>query len=276
MFTQVKTSGLPVYLKKDENLLAFLAPLLYQSYGRKVTRQMGNLLCKSGGADPDELYYDVYRDVRFPSDEALLRHDEYKYDFTLIMPGQVNGECKKTSGHYHGFNPERTNTYPEVYEVLAGTAIYVLQRADNFEGKPEDLNVREIILVKVEAGQTIIIPPNYGHASINAGDGIMLFSNLAYGPCPVLYDSVKHYGGMGYYVFRENGKLSFRLNGNYGSIPMPAVKFATVRENPGLGIAFGLPVYQSYVANPAAFHFLGHPDGYEEEIMSMLHFVDSF
>ena len=275
MFTKVKTSGLPVYLKEDENLLAFLAPLLYQGYGRKVTRQMEGLLHNMDGADPDELYYDVYRDVRFAADEALLRRDEYKYDFTLIMPGQVNGECKKTSGHYHGFNPARSNTYPEVYEVLAGTAIYVLQRADNFEGRAEDLKIDDIILVRVEAGQSIIIPPNYGHASINGGDSLMLFSNLAYGPCPVLYDQVKRFGGMGCFVFRENGKLSFRMNEKYRDVSMPAVKFATVKENPRLGITFGLPVYRSYMDNPEAFRFLGHPDGYEDEIMSMLCFVDS-
>lgn len=275
MFTQVKTSGLPVYLKDDENLLAFVAPLLYRSYGRKRTGEMNGLLYKMDGANPDELYYDVYRDVRYAADEALLERDQYKYDFTLIMPGQVNGECKKTSGHYHGYNPERTNTYPEVYEVLAGTALYVLQRADNFEGRAEDLKVDDIIIVKVEAGQSIIIPPNYGHASLNGGDGVMLFSNLAYGPCKVLYDQVRHYGGMGYFAFREKGALSFRMNEKYKNVPMPALKFATVKENPRLGIQFGLPVYRSYMDNPDAFHFLGHPDGYEEEIVSMLNFVDS-
>lgn len=275
MFTEVKTSGLPVYLKDDENLLAFLAPLLYQGYGRKVTRQMDGLLYKMDGANPDEAYYDVYRDVRFAADEALLRKDEYQYDFTLIMPGQINGECKKTSGHYHGYNPDHAFTYPEVYEVLSGTAIFVLQRADNFEGEAKDLKIEDIIMVKVETGQSIIIPPNYGHASINGGDGVMLFSNLAYKPCKVLYDMVKRYDGMAYFAFRENGKLSFRKNDKYKNVPMPEVKFAAVRENPRLGIKFGVPIYKNYTDNPEAFRFLGHPDEYLDEIMSMLAYVDS-
>lgn len=275
MLNLLENSGLPIYLEDRENLLAFLAPLVYESYGRKVTRQMDGLLRDMAGASQDEPYYDVYRDIRFASDEPLLRKDQYRYDITLIMPGQVNGECKKTSGHYHGYNPTRTNTYAEVYEVIAGTAIYVMQRADNFEDSPEKLRIDDIIIARVEAGQTILIPPNYGHCSVNGGDGPLVFSNLCYVPCPVNYAPVKHYHGMSHYVMREKGRLSFPKNPHYGKVPMPEPKFAVVRENPRLGVKFGKPVYGFYRENPSAYHFLGSPDGYGEDILSMLEMVKS-
>ena len=55
---------------------------------------------------------------------------------------------------------------------------------------------------------------------------------------------------------------------------VPKAKFATVKENPHLGIQFGLPVYESYKKNPEAFEFLGKPDGFVDEIMSMLVYHD--
>jgi hypothetical protein len=45
--------------------------------------------------------------------------------------------------------------------VLEGDAHYLLQRAQNEE------RVDEAILVKATRGDKVIIPPNYGHVTIN-------------------------------------------------------------------------------------------------------------
>ena len=185
------------------------------------------------------------------------------------MPGQINGECKKTSGHYHGWNPQKTNTYAEVYEVIKGTALYILQKSDNFDAEnPADVRVDDLIFATVHEGETILIPPNYGHCSVNIGEGPLVFSNLAYVPCPVHYGPVKHFHGMSFYVMKKDNEIRLEANGRYVDVPAP--KFATVKENPGLGIKFGVPVYESYMKNPEAFKFLGNPDPYVDEIMSML------
>ncbi len=57
--------------------------------------------------------------------------------------------------------PEASLHYPELYEVLKGDANYLLQRAQNEE------RVDEVILVKATRGDKVIIPPNYGHVTIN-------------------------------------------------------------------------------------------------------------
>ncbi|EIV9542175.1 TPA: cytoplasmic protein, partial [Klebsiella pneumoniae] len=54
----------------------------------------------------------------------------------------------------------------------------------------------------------------------------------------------------------------------------PYIKFATVKENPHLGITFDTPLYQRYRAAPERFHFLGHVDNYVREIMGMLEYQD--
>lgn len=267
-------SGLPLYLDEENHVMAVSALLKMDGFGRKETGKMAGLLANEEDLPADEPFYDVYRGIAFPEDEDLLAKHDFRYDITIIMPGQVNGECKKTSGHYHGWNPARTNTYAEVYEVIKGTALYVLQKSPNFDtAAPEDLAVEDLILATVHEGETIIIPPGYGHASVNIGDGPLVFSNLAYVPCPVNYDPVKYYHGMSYYMMKKDGDLTAVYNPRYQN-PVPAPKFASVKENPHLGICFGKPVYQSFKENPEAFRFLAEPDGYENEIMSMLEYKE--
>lgn len=265
-------SGLPLYLDEDTNIMALSALLSHGDYGRKRTGEMKGLLADETTLDEDELFYDVYRNIAYPKDEELLKNYDYRYDITIIMPGLVNGECKKTSGHYHGYGPTKKNTYGEVYEVIKGTALYILQKSPDFDKTVGDLTLDDVIFVTVNAGQSIIVPPNYGHVSINIGMGPLVFSNLAFASCPINYDAVKKYHGMAYYIKREDGLLKFGFNQNYKNMEMPKVRKAIVRENPKLGITFGLPVYQSFIRNPEAFDFLGNPDAYIDEIMSMLEF----
>jgi glucose-6-phosphate isomerase len=87
-------------------------------------------------------------------------------------------------------------------------------------------------------------------------------------PCTVSYDPVKYYHGMGYYVKKDGGKITAVPNLLYNDLPAP--RFAAVRENPELGIKFGLPVYTSFKQNPDAFDFLGNTAKYIDGIMSML------
>ncbi len=210
----------------------------------------------------NEPAYDVYRGLSFAEDQERLAADQYQYDITIIMPGTIGKERKKTSGHSH----------PEVYEVIKGTAAYILQKSPDFAAAPQELVVDDLIVAVVKEGQSIIVPPNYGHCSINIGDGPLVFSNLAYKPCTVHYDTVQFYHGMACYIVEENGQLCVRKNHYYPRVPR--IKFATVKENPHLGITFDMPLYQRYRAAPERFHFLGHVDNYVREIMGMLQYED--
>ena len=262
---ELTNSGLPLYIDEENHVMALSALLKYDGFGRKAVEKMQGLLANEENLPLDEMFYDVYRGIAFPKDEELLNKDNYRYDITIIMPGQINGECKKTSG----WNPQKTNTYAEVYEVIKGTALYILQKSDNFDAEnPADVRVDDLIFATVHEGETILIPPNYGHCSVNIGEGPLVFSNLAYVPCPVHYGPVKHFHGMSFYVMKKDNEIRLEANGRYVDVPAP--KFATVKENPGLGIKFGVPVYESYMKNPEAFKFLGDPDPYVDEIMSML------
>ncbi|WP_316045657.1 glucose-6-phosphate isomerase family protein, partial [Escherichia coli] len=89
--------------------------------------------------------YDVYRGLSFAEDQERLAADQYQYDITIIMPATIGKERKKTSGHYHGYNDTRRNTHPEVYEVIKGTAAYILQKSPDFAAAPQELVVDDLI-----------------------------------------------------------------------------------------------------------------------------------
>ncbi|MBO7710557.1 MAG: hypothetical protein J6S83_08820 [Lachnospiraceae bacterium] len=272
---ELKNSGLPLYMDEASGMLTIGGSLKYGGYSRKTAGQMTGLLMDETGLTDraGEAFYDVYRDIAFPQDQPLLQSHQYRYDITIVMPGLIGGECKKTSGHYHGWTPEKKNTYAEVYEVLKGTALYVLQKSPDFDDPdPGQAKVEDLILVTVPEGRTLLVPPDYGHCSVNIGSGPLVFSNLAYVPCPIHYDPVRHYHGMGVYISRGSEGISFAYNKRYSNLP--AARFATVKDNPDFGIREGLPVYKSFCETPEAFDFLAHPDNYTDEIMQMLMWHD--
>ena len=269
---ELTNSSLPLYMDEKTNVMALSGLLKFKGMGRKTVSNMQGLLADEKNLDPDEPFYDVYRGICYPEDEKLLADYDMQYDITIIMPGQVNGECKKTSGHYHGWNAAGTYTFGEVYEVISGTALFVLQRADNFNDEPEHVKVDDLIFVTVPAGKTLLVPPDYGHCSVNIGDGPLVFSNVAYTKCPVQYESVKAYHGMAWYVMKENGKVFLQKNDRYNGTEVPEPKFATVKENPKLGIRFSQGAYRNFTQDPEAFDHLPHPDAYIDDIMQLLEY----
>lgn len=267
-------SGLDLFLG-DDGTLTLGGDLVLKGMGHKTARDMRGLLACEDEADSDAWCYDTYRKIMRPGDGHVFEKYKMSYDITIIAPGTLGGECKKTSGHYHGWNPEHTNTYGEVYEVLSGTALFCLQKSPDFFENPEGSHVEDVIFVTVPAGKTLLVPPNYGHCSVNIGEDVLVFSNVAYAPCPVLYGAVKARHGMAYYFFRNSdGSLSYELNDRYASIGTPEPKFATVHEDPDLGIAFSQGAYLNFVEAPEKFDFLPHPDAYIDRIMGLLDYGD--
>ncbi len=104
----------------------------------------------------DPLYF-MYRDLsRSDADWRWLREHRLRYDLTVIPPRDLCGERVKTKGHYHPKNDAGVG-FPEIYEVLEGTAHYLLQSC-----------IRDdIMLIAADAGDLVIIPPDYGHITIN-------------------------------------------------------------------------------------------------------------
>ena len=85
---------------------------------------------------------------------GIKRKGDLRYDITVIPPRLLGKEYAKTKGHEHLGN------YGELYITLGGKAIYLLQNYKN--GK-----IKDVYAIKSGKGGVVVIPPGYGHFTIN-------------------------------------------------------------------------------------------------------------
>ena len=262
-------SGLPMKLDEVTGELRFEKGLLCDGSSQKKLGQMDGLFRNMDGTDPETLVYRAYRNIRFAEDEDLFADWDYRYDITVILPGQANGEFFKTSGHYHAYPPMAKVPFPEVYEVVQGEIVFVLQRNPTFD-QPDGGTITQIQAVHVKAGQAIIVPPHCGHGSINPTKGVSAFSNIAVVSCPLDYAPVKERHGLACRIVAENGgERIFTAFPNRNYAHLPEIEMAEPLENPELGIEFGVSCYRNFIEHPQRYDFLLHPGAYMDAMDRM-------
>jgi glucose-6-phosphate isomerase, archaeal len=149
------------------------------------------------GADNFELYY-MYRDLSLSKNDArVVMEHGLRYDITIIPPRMLGCEFIKTAGHYHPRIPGKDVTYPEVYEVLSGEARYIMQQPDND-------SIKDAILVKAQQGDKVIIPPGYGHLTVNASNKVLKMANWVARDFESIYSPIKEKCGGAYFIL-QNG-----------------------------------------------------------------------
>lgn len=150
------------------------------------------------------MFRDSYKNER---DWGKIMDAGLRYDYTIIPPNNIGGESIKTYGHYH---PEVVKgiTYPEIYQVLEGEAILLIQ-------KREGERINEVLAVVARGGETIIIPPNCGHVTINPSDENLITANWVCRNFSSIYNSYTKKRGACYYYI--NGK--WVKNENYEEVP---------------------------------------------------------
>jgi glucose-6-phosphate isomerase len=200
--------------------------------------------------DPDCRFegpvYAMYRDLaRNADDREWLSRSRIRFDITLIPPADLCGELVKTKGHYHPPAPSGTG-YPEVYEVLEGRAHYLLQRED----------LQDIVLVLASSGDLVLVPPGYGHVTINPGPGDLLMANLVSSVFKSDYRFFEEHGGAAYYELSTGG---LEQNRRYPGVPpVRKVDAAGWKSLPGLAG----PLYDHVERRDPVLGFLNHPERY--------------
>jgi len=155
-----------------------------------------------------ELYY-MYRELSLSKNDALMMKEHgLRYDITVIPPRMLGCEFVKTAGHYHPAVPGTDTTFPEIYEVLSGEAQYLMQ-------KPEDDKIVDVIMVKASAGDKVVIPPGYGHLTINASNKVLKMANWVARDFESIYAPIKEKGGGAYFIL-EKGIVK---NPRYEEVP---------------------------------------------------------
>jgi len=167
---------------------------------------------------PDlELYY-MYRDLaENEQDGEKIKEHKLRYDITIINPVMLGKEYNKTAGHDHPMVPETNITYPELYEVLEGKAIFFMQDS-------EENSIKDVYAIKANKGDKIIVPPNYEHIMINASKDKLKTANWVCDFPENIYKPFKDKQGFSYYAINNgSGEIEWIKNENY--IDTPELKF---------------------------------------------------
>ncbi len=152
--------------------------------------------------------YLMFRDVyKTATEHKRIISKNLRYDITVIPPHKVGKEFIKTYGHYHPV-AEGNQSYTEIYEVLHGKAFYLLQKLDNGQ-------VADFVVVEATQGDEVVIPPNYGHVTVNPSDEKLRMSNWVYRGFESYYETYKNMRGACYY-YTTNGWIK---NERYGEAP---------------------------------------------------------
>ncbi|WMW22043.1 glucose-6-phosphate isomerase family protein [Methanolobus mangrovi] len=192
-----------------------------------------------------ELYY-MYRDLsRNESDHKKIVEHGLRYDITIIPPAMLGDEYVKTAGHYHPPVPGQDLSYAELYQVLEGEATYLLQKA-------EGDRVVDVIVCEAKAGDLALVPPGYGHITINTSGKRLKMANWVCRDFASLYDPIKKLFGGAYYLLTGG----FEKNPDYGEVP--DIRFIKPMDYPEAGLFCGNDMYE-IVNDLNKLDFLVHP-----------------
>ncbi len=201
--------------------------------------------------------YLMYRGVAFKNDVQLFKQTNLRYDITVIYSKKLESELTKTIGHYHPLKPKTGISYPEIYEVLSGYAYFLFQLIEKGN------RARKLYLVLARPGEKVIVPPGYGHITINAGKTPLIIANIYASNVPASnYEFFRVHQGAAYYILKPlTRKNAVRKNNHYGTLGQ--LNLARPKEIGKLNIDFKTPLYALFRKNPDNFKFLTQPEKFK-------------
>lgn len=255
---ELQMFGFPVAFDPQKKTLVPLQQgVSFEDYSRKLSQGMFGLLADSGYKTESDPYYDFYKAIGRDSERQAFANVDLRYDSTVIMAGSAGDEYKKTAGHFHCEVPGKGMSYPEYYQVIKGRALFVMQKVKNFHTE-DVMVVEDAILAEAGAGESVVIPPEYGHCTVNISDETMVFVNLVSCNSQNYYDSVKGSHGMCCYVKKDGAGYHIEKNPAYRFACDP--KLVAAGESEALGIYKNTPVYTQFLKDPAKYAYLNMPE----------------
>jgi len=180
-----------------------------------------------------DLYY-MYRDLyKNEADYKTIKQNNLRYDITIIPPMMLGSEFIKTAGHYHPNVGSSNLSYTEIYQLLEGRATYLLQKRSS-----DGTMIEDIIVIRAEAGDNIIIPPNYGHITINESEERLKMANWVCRDFSSEYEEIKDKKGGAYFLTKEG----FIKNPRYKN--SPAIRYLEPTNFSEYGFAKGEDMYE--------------------------------
>ena len=179
--------------------------------------------------DEDRVIYRYTSGLHLREDVSVWTDANVIYGIVIFSAGVFGGEYVKSSGQFHPPTPPSNMATPEVYTVLSGIGHFLLQKA-----RPPYDRIEDVVLVEAHAGETFVVPPDYGHLQINPSPEPLVFSYAVMDGMKGQYDPFKSRRGAVYYEM-ANGEDRFVFNPRYGArLPLRLVRAADLCQLPGL------------------------------------------
>jgi glucose-6-phosphate isomerase len=179
--------------------------MAFEAYAARTQEKMRDVLMVPDATGPAIHYY-------------MVRGGSKKHNVTILEPGTVGGEYIKTYGHYH------VGDLDETYWFLSGEGI-VLQQKLVDPAQPDA--VAEFKAIRVKAGDSVYMPPGYGHLMVNTGSKWLVMEDdspvdgaddSASMPGHADYEMVKAMRGFAYYVVEHEGNPALAANPHYKEV----------------------------------------------------------
>jgi glucose-6-phosphate isomerase len=179
--------------------------MAFEPYAARTHERMQDVLMNPAALGPAVHYY-------------MIRGGSKKRNVTVLEAGTVGGEYIKTYGHYH------IGELDETYWFSAGEGV-VLQQKLLDPSKPDV--VEEFKAIPVKAGDSVYMPPGYGHLMVNTGNIWLVMvddspvegaSDSASMPGHADYEMVKQMHGFAYYVVERDGAPALMANARYTEV----------------------------------------------------------
>ncbi|NCG23179.1 MAG: glucose-6-phosphate isomerase, partial [Actinobacteria bacterium] len=116
-----------------------------------------------------DIAYAIVMDIAPESVRDDLRRRNLCFGVVTYAAGRLGREPVRSQGHVHKRSPHTGISTPEVYEVWSGRAVILMQ-----EHAAEDPG--RCFAVAAEAGDVVVVPPGWVHATISADPTVPLIA----------------------------------------------------------------------------------------------------
>jgi glucose-6-phosphate isomerase len=181
--------------------------MAFEPYAARTQEKMQEVLMDPNATGPAIHYY-------------MVRGGTKKRNVTILETGTVGGEYIKTYGHYH------IGQLDETYWFSAGEGVVLQQKLAD----PTDPTVvAEFKAIRVKPGDSVYMPPGYGHLMTNVGSTWLVMeddspvdgaADNASMPGHADYEMVKTMHGFAYYVVERDGAPALVKNPLYKEVQM--------------------------------------------------------
>lgn len=246
-------------LTVDDTRLIFGDDVLIAETKTRVRGEIAPFARDASACVPqDAIQYWMYNGIATRADSLRLQNCGVQYELTWLLPNALGAERAKTLGHIHNAPALKSATYPEIYEVLYGSAYFLFYTPD-----AEKTRAKFCGYVSARAGEQIVMPPNTYHLTINAGAEPLLFADVLSTQARGLYDDVRATRGAPYYALNDG---SWERNAMFQDA-------APLVECPQLRVETNLSLYTQFTQDSEAFAWLNDPALFWEKFSDLKEFA---